>query len=499
MRSFLIRNLALLFVILLASVLRLYKIGVVPPHLFADEVSNGYNAYSILKTGRDEYGNFLPLTFKSFGDYNPAFSVYTLVPAIAIFGVDQFSLRITSAVFGIAAVALTYFLSKKIFQSRLIAVLSALLLAISPWHLQFSRYDHEANFMQTLTLAAITTYLYFGKTHKGLIAAATLLGLALNTYHGAKIWIPIVILFLVVYGFKTISQEKKKLIIPALILLTSTIPITLNFQNALIRGQSVGIMKEKNKSEVFMEGYLSHFNPNFLFVNGDFIGRHAVTGMGELYVFEFPVILLGLIALVGSEIKMHKFFLGWLLLAPIPAALAIPTPHALRAITFLPVWQITAAIGIAKIISSKLKMPIKTIVLVTISTIAIYNFITYLHLYYVHYPRQRALDWQDGYRQVFEFIKSHQQDYTSIAISNYYAHPQIFLAFYMAYDPALYQKYPDPKKGFDKYEFFGPAWSKTKPGKALIVTPFWQAHPPKVLKEIYTTDRDLRFIISEEP
>jgi len=38
----------------------------VPPGFNADEAAFGYNAYSLLKTGRDEYGTLLPLSIKSF-------------------------------------------------------------------------------------------------------------------------------------------------------------------------------------------------------------------------------------------------------------------------------------------------------------------------------------------------------------------------------------------------------------------------------------------------
>lgn len=137
----------LIAIIFIATILRFWDLGSNPPGLFVDEVSNGYNAYSILKTARDEYGNFLPLTFRAFGDYNPALSVYTLVPSIALFGLNDFAVRFPSAIFGVFTVLLTYFLAYQILKDQKIALGASFLLAISPWHLQFSRYDHEANFM----------------------------------------------------------------------------------------------------------------------------------------------------------------------------------------------------------------------------------------------------------------------------------------------------------------------------------------------------------------
>ena len=63
MRKFVLKNWILISIIVLASILRLYKLDKVPVSLFGDELDVGYHAYSILKTGRDYSGNFLPLHF----------------------------------------------------------------------------------------------------------------------------------------------------------------------------------------------------------------------------------------------------------------------------------------------------------------------------------------------------------------------------------------------------------------------------------------------------
>src|SRR3989344_3604794 len=158
MQKFKDKNYLLILIIFLALILRFYQLGKYPPSLFIDELSNGYNAYSILKTGRDEYGNFLPLTFKSFGDYNPALSVYTLVPAISILGLNDYAVRAPAALFGVGSVIGVYFLTYEIFKRRKVALFSAFLLSISPWHLQFSRYDHEATFMVFYTTLALVAF-----------------------------------------------------------------------------------------------------------------------------------------------------------------------------------------------------------------------------------------------------------------------------------------------------------------------------------------------------
>ncbi|KKR48514.1 MAG: Glycosyl transferase family 39 [Candidatus Curtissbacteria bacterium GW2011_GWA1_40_16] len=499
MQKFKDKNYLLILIIFLALILRFYQLGKYPPSLFIDELSNGYNAYSILKTGRDEYGNLLPLIIKSFGDYNPALSVYTLIPSIAAFGLNETGVRFPSALLGTLTVILTYFIALKISHNQKIAQVSAFLLAIAPWHLQFSRYDHEANFMVFFSALAITLFLFAKKRFLFLISSAFSFGLAFNTYHAAKVWVPLFILCLIFWHQTEMKELKlKKIAILFLILSLFTLPILLNIKNSLIRGQSTGVFKEEKSLEIFFSGYLSHFSPNFLFINGDSIGRHSVEGMGELYVFELPLLFFGLIYLVHKiKEKNEKFLLTWLLLSPIPAALATPSPHALRSLTIIPTLWIISAYGLKKMMSLK-NINLRYIALTGIFLIFIYNLITYLHLYYVHYPKIKALDWTYGYKQVFEFIKPIESRYQAIAISNYYGWPYIAALFYLKFDPDQYQKQSQDKSGFYKYEFFKDSWQKTKPGKALVVTPQWQGHPPTVLHQIYFPNGDMAFRVSEE-
>ena len=95
----------------LALFLRIYKVTQIPPSLSWDEVSIGYNAYSILKTGRDEHGKFFPVdAFVAYGDYKPVLPVYLTVPFVALFGLNELAVRLPSVIAGTLTVFLTYFL-----------------------------------------------------------------------------------------------------------------------------------------------------------------------------------------------------------------------------------------------------------------------------------------------------------------------------------------------------------------------------------------------------
>src|SRR3990167_1153704 len=161
-------NLSLIFIIILATVLRFYQLGQNPPSLNWDETAHGYNAYSILKTGRDEYGYRLPLSFRSFDDYKPPIYTYLVVPSIVIFGLNDFAVRFPSAFF----------------------------LAISPWHLQFSRVAFETNSAIFWSVLGTWAFLRGLRSQKikmtcWMSLAALAFGANLFMYHNARVFIPI--------------------------------------------------------------------------------------------------------------------------------------------------------------------------------------------------------------------------------------------------------------------------------------------------------------------
>jgi len=147
----------LTILIVLAFFVRIYRIDII--RLTHDEMSLGYNAYSILKTGKDEYGEVLPLIFKSFGDYKPGLYIYSTVPFVAALGLNELSVRLTASLAGIFVVYLAYLISKRLFEKKKIALCIAAVAAINPWLIYFSRGAWEANLSLALTLAGILFFL----------------------------------------------------------------------------------------------------------------------------------------------------------------------------------------------------------------------------------------------------------------------------------------------------------------------------------------------------
>src|SRR3989344_1420207 len=149
-----IKLILLIVILVIGAVLRLWQLGAVPSSIDWDEASLGYNAYSIFETGKDEFGKTLPVVLRSFNDYKPALYTYLIIPSYKIFGLNEFSIRFPSAIMGILTLISVYFLVKKLFQKENIALLTTFLLAISPWHIQFSRIAFESNVGLALNIFA---------------------------------------------------------------------------------------------------------------------------------------------------------------------------------------------------------------------------------------------------------------------------------------------------------------------------------------------------------
>ena len=107
----------LITILILAAVFRLAFLADFPAGLNADEAALGYNAYSLMLTGRDEHGHPWPVNLESFGDYKPALYAYILIPFIKVMGLTELAVRLPSALAGIFSVLLIYLLTKEIFEN----------------------------------------------------------------------------------------------------------------------------------------------------------------------------------------------------------------------------------------------------------------------------------------------------------------------------------------------------------------------------------------------
>ena len=217
-------------IVTFAFFIRIYRVSEIPPALSWDEVSIGYNAYSILTTGRDEHGKFLPLdSFASYGDYKPPLAIYLTVPSVVIFGLNEFAVRFPSVLFGTLTVLITYFLIKELFSNSLFIIhyslLTSFLLSISPWHIQLSRAGFEANIALFFVVSGVLLILRARYKSQLLLFCWLPFVAAIYTFNSTRYFVPLFSIILLIYYWKNFSKNKPLLLSGIIIATVILLPI----------------------------------------------------------------------------------------------------------------------------------------------------------------------------------------------------------------------------------------------------------------------------------
>ncbi len=488
-------------ILFLAFSLRFYQISSNPPGLYWDEASIGYNAYSILKTGRDESGEFLPIVFKSFGDYKQPLYFYLVSLSMAVFGLSEFAIRFPSAFFGTLTVFLVYLLVKELFKNSKFALryslLAALFLAISPWHLQFSRAGFEANLGLFFIILGGLMFL-----KNRFLAMAIGFFLAMLTYSAVKLFLIPLIFGWAFFYRKKLSKRKPFHLVIAFLVLVTPILLTLVLPKSLARFYMVNALLGEEPVKalmIFIKNYLAHFSFDFLFFRGDQMPRHGVGEMGNLYFFEIPLVLVGLWQLLKTETRKTKAFLfSWLLAAPIVSSLAQPSPHSIRSLNMVVPLVIIPSLGfwaLFKIVSQKAQRYLYGFCLLS-GLVGFYFFLSYLHLYWVHYPQKYALAWQAGNKEMVQAVVAREKDYERVVISNFFGQPYLYLLIYGKIEPPFYQTHQNPR-GFDKYLFVADEQMVRTDEKTLFVSSYETEPKGKLLTEIKLKNGDVLYRLWE--
>lgn len=476
MRNFLKKNSLFLLIVVLAIALRFVMIEKVPPSLNWDEISHGYNAYSILKTGKDEWGKAFPAIFRAYGDYKLPVYIYLTAVSELIFGLNAFSVRLPSILAGIITVIFTYLLVKKLFNEKA-ALLSSFLMAIEPWSLFLSRGAFEANLALSFIVSGIYLFILGLEKHKYLPISALLLGLSVWTYNSARIFVPLLLIVLAALYWKELvkiwERSKRPIAFSLILAALFLIPMLLQLLSpagrarygkvSIIDEGAVVQINEKRASSLFppilsrliynkgtffakafISNYLSHFSFGFLFTEGGTHYQFSVPGQGLIYTVNILFFLLGLYYLLTNRTRESFLLLIWLLLAPIPSSLTREAPHALRAITMLPIPMILSALGFFYFLEKTKGLKISRGTLTLVYIILVIAFAqNYLKTYFLDYPRSYSWAWQYGYKEVVEFSKENYARYDKIIVTKRYGEPHEFFLFFWPWDPELYRNDPN--------------------------------------------------------
>jgi 4-amino-4-deoxy-L-arabinose transferase-like glycosyltransferase len=542
------KNIAIAIVLVLAFFLRFNKVTLIPPSLNWDETSIGYNAYSILKTGKDEWGEFMPVHFKSFGEYKLPVQIYGSIPAIYIFGLNDFGVRITPVVYGTLTVLLLYLFLQELYKNRFVSILASFLLAVSPWHIQLTRGSFESSFSLFWFLMAVWFLVKGLKEKKWIVFSMIPFVISVYTYNTARVFTPMFLFAVTILYWKYFWKIRGWYLASGAlfaILAAPIVPFVLS-GGAVARYKLVSITDDKgliprieerrNLSKLptilnklinnrytyntfyFTENYLAHFSPNFLFLNGAGHKQHSVQGVGELYWIQAPFLLFGLYLLLKRKDESLKVLLPWILLAFVPVSMTNDSiPNALRTLIAVPVYQIFTAVGVYEFVKGIKNKKVVKFVLALSTVLFLINFGIYLKKYYVDYPVNYSKDWQYGNKQVVEYIEKNQNKYDLIVYTRTYGEPHIFTLFNLKYDPYKYQNNPALERfetfdwvrvlRFDKYYFpdlgdEGTRYNdikKANPGKNILFIGKKGDFPPesKILERINFLNGQEAFEITE--
>jgi len=449
-------------IMFIALILRTYNIGSNPPAISWDEASIGYNAYTILTSLKDEHGKLLPLdTFAAFGDYKPPIPIYLTVPFVAV--LSEVAVRLPSAFSGVLTVWALYLLVLELFKgeknSKGMALSSAAVLAISPWHIMLSRAGFEANIALLFLIVGMWMVLkareypvYFYFCWLPFVAG-------IYTFNSTRYAGPLIAASLLVYVYSSIKAARKQFvggIIIALIVMLPILPHLVSKQ-ARLRFEEVSIFSDLRTvltsnsrreldgftwwSEVFhnrrvgyAREYLIHFfdnlEPRYLFIKGDGNPKFSIQDVGQLLLVSAPFVVIGLLRLI-RDYPAIAALLGWWLFASIaPTAVARETPHALRTENGLPVYMIITAYGLLTSVMKATRVKKMWLLSIFYLLLFVSNFGYFWHNLIVHYPKEYSGEWQYGYKQAIELVQSKRNEYDTIVLTESIGRPYIYALFY---------------------------------------------------------------------
>lgn len=512
-------------IFLLAGFLRLSFLPVHPPGLYWDEYDTGYQAYSLLRTGRDYFGNLFPAHLQSFADYRSGLYMYFTVPLVKGLGLSAFSLRLTAVVFSLLSLFFTYYLARKFFNFGSLSWLPVMVMAFAPWLLIQGRIAAESTLVVPFLLLGLIGFFEYITCHRWLWLAALGFGLTLWSYGTAKIFLPLFLLVLIFIYFKLILNLKlqiKNYLIPLILFIaicapvvveTFTKPVTKRMSELSVftdpttsanidfdrleaalgagKPRQVGMAPSLLEKVVFnkitywggkiVANYASALSTGFLFTKGDPELRHNLNqfNTGQFYLVELIPFILGLYFILKSYFINHKskLLLFWFLLAPLPSIITRDGGnHAPRLLFLFPVVVLIISYGLKYLSRNKFIFLGYLLIYLFTITITIYYFFT-------TYRSTSASHFNSGFSEAVSWALKNQNLYDRVIIDTHNENVLMAYLFTTAFKPEIFQKsFPLPAvdltAGLSGYSFGNMvllypgtrSWNHLRlPGKNLII------------------------------
>ncbi len=340
----------LLFLLILAAVMRFWQLGNWPPGLYRDEAHNGLDALAVLD------GNHA-LFFTANNGREPAY-IYLTALFVSLFGRTALAVRMGAAVVGTLTTWLVYKLADA-WHGRTAAYFAAFIWAVTLWPVHLSRIG-----LRTILLApALAATFWLGteacrRQNRWLwLLAGLVYGASFYTYLAAR-FTPVLLAAIIIY---LLVRGKWRAVWPGMIWFGMGTAVTL-LPFAILAGQQPGLLLGRTGQVSILNQTVNGGNlwatlwqnvgqalGMFLW-RGDTILRHNPAGRPVFDGFIALPFLIGL----GWSLKNWRrpaamMGLLWTAVMLGPTILAADTPHFLRASGVLPGVLILPAIGLARL------------------------------------------------------------------------------------------------------------------------------------------------------
>lgn len=474
-------------IVVVGLFLRIWQLPTIPVGLHGDEASIGYNAYSLLKTGKDQNGIRLPLAIDQFGDFRPAGYHYLAIPFVKFLGLNALAVRLPSVLFGVLTIISLYLLMQELFKRTPLSLVSAGFLAISPWHINISRATSEGVVAECFVILGMWLTLKAIDKSGKLIISYLLMAfvsflLSFLFYHAARLFVPIFLIPLGLYLWHTKKpiKQSKILLFAFIILVWLSMGAVMKFSQGAARPTTVSIFQIPggdreifqqigedgtrpalvtrflhNKllfyGRLFLNSYFWHFNGEFLFTSTGMPIRYKVPWSANMHLADLPLLLLGASVLLidGLRLKKHVLLipLTWLLIGALPAGLTWEDlPNIQRASLMIPGLVMITSYGVFELLSLWKKRFAQTVIVTVYGAILVYGFILFYHSYFYHLPRHEPWHRSAATPQLIETIQTLKKEFLDYPViettdgnNNF-----IFYPFYTAFDPATFQSMGSP-------------------------------------------------------
>jgi len=455
----------LLAILVLAGVLYFYKLNAIPAGLYVDEAVAGYNAYSLLKTGKDEYGKAFPLALRFFGSYTPPLFVYLLIPFIWLFGLKVWVIRSVSGLSMLGGILIVFFFLKSIAGKRKrLSLTGALIFAVSPWTVFYARIGYEVTLaFFVYSLASLLLWLGLKKP-KFRIAGFVLLSISAYAAHTEKYLAPLLMVLLLIFFRKEFIFSKGKratffglglaflVQLPQIFLIKTAAfwnkndlfytKAIANFAKTRLAGLPPVLSIPYGFLREFCSQTLTYFSPRSLFFLPDPDPQRSIPRLSVFYGFMVLFYLVGIYQLyINRKKSWAKYLLILSLSAPIPAALTGDPFSTQRALPLLLPMAIILALGGERLMVFIKKRWQRLLIIALLMVISLFQL---RRGYFIFLPQERARVWGLGFKELAEFIRSRPQEKFLIDQSSRIKPVYIELAFFNLYPPEKIQEAADP-------------------------------------------------------